>query len=136
MERDMTILLSSHNLPELYQTATDYIIIDRGVIKKTITAQELEEQCKEHLLIRVDKSELAADLIERDLNTKNYLAMPDKSIRIFDYSKSNAEAAKVTSSENTFSAYAWVFHCVIFIRRSSLCSSVLIVNIAYEYSRT
>ena len=29
-ERGTTILVSSHNLPELYQTATDYLIVDRG----------------------------------------------------------------------------------------------------------
>ncbi len=94
-ERGLTILLSSHNLPELYQTATDYIIIDRGVIKKTITAQELEGQCKQYLLIRADKPELAVGLIEQELRTKNYLVMPDKSIRLFDYIGRTQEVAAV-----------------------------------------
>lgn len=42
----MTILISSHNLPELYQTATDYIIIDKGCVKKEITQEELEKEEK------------------------------------------------------------------------------------------
>lgn len=46
-EYHMTILISSHNLPELYQTATDYIIIDKGRVKKEITQEQLEmENCE------------------------------------------------------------------------------------------
>lgn len=45
----ITILLSSHNLPELYQTATDYIIIDNGCIKKEISHEALQEQACENL---------------------------------------------------------------------------------------
>ncbi len=42
----MTILISSHNLPELYQTATDFIMIDKGRVKKEITQEELEKEEK------------------------------------------------------------------------------------------
>lgn len=42
-ENQITFLVSSHNLPELYQTATDFIIIDKGRIKKEVTQDELEE---------------------------------------------------------------------------------------------
>lgn len=48
-EQGMTILISSHNLPELYQTATDFIIIDKGRVKKEITQEELEQEEKESL---------------------------------------------------------------------------------------
>lgn len=40
----MTILISSHNLAELYQTATDYIIIDNGIVKKEIAQEQLEQE--------------------------------------------------------------------------------------------
>lgn len=94
-ERNMTILLSSHNLPELYQTATDYIILDHGVVKKIITLQELEEQCKQYLLIKADKPELAVSLIEQELHTKSYLVMPDKSLRLFDFTSRVDEVAAI-----------------------------------------
>ncbi len=42
IDYQMTILISSHNLQELYETATDYIIMDRGMIKKEITQKQLE----------------------------------------------------------------------------------------------
>lgn len=45
----MTILISSHNLPELYQTATDYIIIDQGTIKEETTLEKLESEKHESL---------------------------------------------------------------------------------------
>jgi ABC-2 type transport system ATP-binding protein len=40
----MTFLISSHNLPELYKTATDFIIIDKGIIKKEISHEDLERE--------------------------------------------------------------------------------------------
>ncbi len=48
-KEQMTILISSHNLPELYQTATDFIIIDSGKVKKMITQEQLENEKKESL---------------------------------------------------------------------------------------
>ncbi|HEX3077213.1 MAG TPA: ABC transporter ATP-binding protein, partial [Lachnospiraceae bacterium] len=41
-DRHITILISSHNLPELYQVATDYIIIHKGEVRKAITLSQLE----------------------------------------------------------------------------------------------
>lgn len=84
-ERGMTILLSSHNLPELYQVATDYIIIDRGEIKKQVTQAELDEQCKQYLLIRCAEPERAAALLQEELSTRSFAVMPDKTIRLYDH---------------------------------------------------
>lgn len=83
-EKNITILLSSHNLSELYRVATDYIVIDRGEVVKVITLQELEEQCREYLLLRTNKPELSVGALEQELNVKNYLVMPDKSIHLYD----------------------------------------------------
>ena len=48
-EKKTTLLVSSHNLPELFQTATDFIIMDKGTIKKEITQEELEKNYTESL---------------------------------------------------------------------------------------
>ena len=61
-----TILISSHNLPELYQTATDYIIIHNGEVKDILTHEEL------------------AMVLEKELKTGNFQVMPDKSISLYD----------------------------------------------------
>lgn len=47
-EYGMTILISSHNLPELFQTATDYIILDRGAVQKEITHEALKQAAGEN----------------------------------------------------------------------------------------
>lgn len=84
-ERHMTVLISSHNLPELYQTVTNYIIIHHGEIKQTLTQEELEEACQHHLLIQCDQPEKLASILETELNTTKYKVMPDNSVKLFDY---------------------------------------------------
>ena len=94
-EWNMTILISSHNLPELYQTATDYIIIDEGRIKKTLTLEELEENCKKHIRIECEECEKLIHVLESKLDTTNYKVMPDQSIKLYDYLEQKSQVAKV-----------------------------------------
>ncbi len=84
-ERQMTILISSHNLPELYQTATDYIIIDQGYVKKILTLEELDECCKHHISIICSKPEQLLQVLEMKLHTVNFKVMPDRSVKLYDY---------------------------------------------------
>ncbi len=84
-ERNMTILISSHNLPELYQVATDYIIIHKGVIKKTITQAELDESCRHHILIGCEQPEKLVSVLEMQLETRNFKVMPDKTVKLYDF---------------------------------------------------
>lgn len=84
-ERHITILISSHNLPELYEVSTDYIILHKGEVKKILSADELSENCKHHIKIQCNKPELLASVIEEKLKTTNYRVMPDKSIKLYDY---------------------------------------------------
>lgn len=94
-ERQLTILISSHNLPELYQTATDYIIIHKGVVKQTITLNQLEERCKHHLLIRCEQPEKLVSVLELRLNTTNYIVMPDKSVKLYDYLNEKERVSRI-----------------------------------------
>lgn len=48
-KENITFLISSHNLPELYNTATDFIIIDNGKVKKEISQEHLEKEEHEDL---------------------------------------------------------------------------------------
>lgn len=84
-EKQMTILISSHNLPELYQTATDYIIIHKGEVKETLTLQQLEENCRNHIRIECNNPEKLVGILEMKLNTTNFKVMPDKEIKLYDY---------------------------------------------------
>lgn len=47
-----TVLISSHILSELYQLATDYVIISHGQIVDKVSLEELEDKCTSHHIIR------------------------------------------------------------------------------------
>ena len=84
-EQNMTILISSHNLPEMYQLATDYIFINKGEIIQTLSLEELDEYCRHYLLIKSTDVYKLVNVIERKLNTTNFKVMPDNSVQLFDY---------------------------------------------------
>ncbi|MFD0715731.1 ABC transporter ATP-binding protein [Paenibacillus sp. GCM10027626] len=84
-ERQMTILISSHNLPELYQTATDYIIIHKGLLKQALSLEQLDERCKRHLLIRCNEPDKLVSVLETALHTTHYKVMPDNTVKLYDF---------------------------------------------------
>lgn len=94
-EQQMTILISSHNLPELYQTATDYIIIHQGEVRQALTLSQLDERCRRYLLIRCGEPEKLTSVLEMELGTHNYQVMPDKSVKLFDYLEDKERVAKI-----------------------------------------
>lgn len=93
-ERQITILISSHNLPELYQTATDYIILHQGRIRQSLTLEQLDENCRHHIHISCDQPEKAAAVLEQQLNTTRYKVLPDRTIKLYDYVQHKETVAK------------------------------------------
>lgn len=94
-ERSITILISSHNLPELYQCATDYIIIDKGEVKQEISLEELEEKCKHYLLIETDDTDKLTTVLETQLGTNNFKVMPGGSVQLYDFTNERDKVADV-----------------------------------------
>ncbi|HEY4391732.1 MAG TPA: ATP-binding cassette domain-containing protein [Paenibacillus sp.] len=94
-EQHMTILISSHNLPELYQTATDYIIVHKGELKQVLTLEQLDERCKHHILIRSNESEKLVSVLETQLHTTNYKVMPDQTVKLYDYLDDKEQVSRV-----------------------------------------
>lgn len=84
-QKQLTILISSHILGELYQLATHYIFLHNGKVIQEITKEELDKRCKKHISILVNEVAQASVVLERTLNTKNYTVMPDNSIQLYDY---------------------------------------------------
>lgn len=93
-EHNMTILISSHNLPELYQTATDYIIIHKGELIQELTQEELESKCSRYIKIQCTDTEKLLTVLETKLNTKNYIVLADKTVRLYDYIEDTEAVAK------------------------------------------
>lgn len=52
-EKDITFIISSHILDELSRIATNYGFIDKGVLVKEISKEELERTCKKALHVMV-----------------------------------------------------------------------------------
>ena len=84
-EYGMTILISSHILEELYQTASEFILIDKGRIIEEISDYELNERCKRHVAIQTTDIRKALLVLEEKLNTDHFRLMPDGTIRLYDY---------------------------------------------------
>lgn len=64
-ERKITIIISSHILAELYQLATDYIIIHRGQILEKLTLSELEKRCSSYVIMQPENIPAAKELLGR-----------------------------------------------------------------------
>ena len=70
-ERNITFLISSHYLDELSKIATHYGFIDKGVILKEITKEQLENSLKKRIAFTVDTGvELCSALDETGLQYK------------------------------------------------------------------
>ncbi|MFC2361252.1 MAG: ABC transporter ATP-binding protein, partial [Actinomyces dentalis] len=82
-ERGTTILVSSHNLPELYQTATDYLIVDRGRLRRSLSHDELVEHCSRHLVLRCSDAPALVRALE-ELGAGRLRVMADGAVRLLD----------------------------------------------------
>lgn len=99
-EYGMTILVSSHILEELYQTASEFILIDNGKIIEEISDRELNERCKRHIAIKTTNPENALLVLEDKLNTENLQLMPDGIIRLYDHLEDTELVARTLSDAN------------------------------------
>lgn len=84
-EKGLTVLISSHILSELHQLATKFGIIHKGKLVEELTAQELDEKCRQHLRIQVDQASQAALVLEHELMTTDFEVLSDGTIKLYDY---------------------------------------------------
>lgn len=90
-EYGMTILISSHILGELSKIATHYGIISNGRMVKELSAQELEQTCRNYLCVRLDKAPAAAKLLEQSMQFDHYeIADEMRELRLFGVQNSKA----------------------------------------------
>ena len=89
--KKMTIIISSHILGELSKIATRYGIIRDGPMIEEISAKELDQKCRDYLLLKVEQVEKAIPLLENDLGIYDYIVHENNEIRIYD----NIESSKI-----------------------------------------
>lgn len=84
-EKNITILISSHILSELYAVATKFCIIEKGKVMKELTKEELDLECSKCIVIKTDDVKKAVIVLEQELKTTNYKVIDKKEIRVYDY---------------------------------------------------
>ncbi len=99
-EKNITMLISSHILGELYQLATCYGIIHKGKLMEQITLKKLDEKCKRNLSIKVDDVNKAAAILETELSTNNFKVLPDGTIKLYDYVDNSRLVSSTLTKQN------------------------------------
>lgn len=83
-QENITILISSHILSELYLVANKFGILEGGTIVKELTKEQLDLDCSRCLCIKVNDIKKACVLIEENLQTTNYKVINDQEIRVYE----------------------------------------------------
>lgn len=104
----ITVLVSSHLLTELTHIASDYVIIHKGRILESLSAEELAGKTKKSIVFAVDAPEKALDLLSNSFgfNDINLISGNEIEVRdnINDIAEINIQFAqagiKVTSIRN------------------------------------
>lgn len=99
-EKNITIIISSHILTELYNVATCYGFLSKGKLVEELTLEELNERCKSYLEINVTNPKKLSVLLEERLGYKNYKIMPDGVIHLFEKNPVNEEISKLAVDNN------------------------------------
>lgn len=81
-EKQITILLSSHILTELQQTATCFGFLSKGKLLDELSAEALADKCADYLDIAVSDPETYAALLTRHYPNTSFQVLPDRTIQI------------------------------------------------------
>lgn len=100
-ERNLTIIVSSHILEELYKIATNYAIIDKGQMIKELSREELEATCREHIEIKMENPNLALPVLD-DLKFKDYRVVDEHTIHIFERLEESGKITMELSRKNIY----------------------------------
>lgn len=96
-EKNITIIISSHILPELEHITNKYGFLSRGWLVQEITAEKLHEECAGYIEIAVSEPERYAALLEKAHGGKGYQVMADMGIRILNPVSSIEEYSNLAS---------------------------------------
>ena len=111
-----TIFISSHLISELEKIATRYGIIAKGRLVEEITAQELDEKCRNKTSIKADSPEKSDEKKKKLLSTENVEISDDGMLLVGEKIKNIGEVTNelfkngitvnaISSSASTVEAY-------------------------------
>ncbi|MGG5332775.1 ATP-binding cassette domain-containing protein [Enterococcus sp. AZ163] len=84
-EYQTTILISSHILSELAHIATRYGIIHQGKMLKEFTQEELAEDIRGFISVKVDDAQTAGGIIRSALDNTNFEVVSKEEIHLFSF---------------------------------------------------
>ena len=82
-EQNMTIMISSHILEELYKIADTFGIIHKGKLIQELTKDELTEKCSDYIEIKCDNTSKACPVID-GMGIKDYKVVGNDTIYIYE----------------------------------------------------
>ncbi|RSJ21279.1 putative ABC transporter ATP-binding protein YxlF [Streptococcus sp. BCA20] len=85
-ELDMTFIISSHILSELYLVATKFGIIENGKLIKEITKAEFEEESEDYIVLKTNNLAKASNILHDHLGYRLKVVNATDEIHIFTHS--------------------------------------------------
>lgn len=101
-KKNITILLSSHILSELQQTADTFGFLSEGKLLEEISAKQLLEKCTDYLEITVSDVEEYAAMMERYCPEEQYVVLPDHKIQVTNPSKEPEYYSRLAADHNLY----------------------------------
>lgn len=112
-QRQITVLISSHNLDELSRLATHYGFIANGSIVKELTAKELEKSCRKCMILTVTNTEVLARIL--DFMSLEYNIVSDTAANVYGeipvselslaLAKDNCKILSIREQDETLESY-------------------------------
>lgn len=81
-EKEVTLMISSHMLSELYALANRFLIIDNGKIIKDLTKDELDAECSRCTMLRTDDPNKTVTVLEDLLGITEYTVTDKQELKI------------------------------------------------------
>lgn len=101
-EQNITILLSSHILFELQQTASFYGFLNKGQLIEEIPADDLANKCSDCIEITLSDIESYAALFETAFPAESWKIFPDNKIRIYRPKQSPESYSRLASEHKIY----------------------------------
>ena len=99
-ESNITMLISSHILSELYLLANRFCFIEKGKIIKELSKEELDVECSRAIVIKTNNVKETCLILEKELNTSNYKLIDKHEIRLYDYLDNSGKVNKVLAKND------------------------------------
>ena len=102
VEKNITILLSSHILSELEQTATVYGFLSHGTLLEEISATALKEKCSNCIEITVSDIETYCAVFEKKFSNEDYKILPSNTICIYNPKDTAESYSRLAAEHNIY----------------------------------